>query len=106
MNRLRELAPEQSLEQLCALFGKTRQAYYQKLNYNYQEYAEDGIILDLIAEYRKDMGRLGGRKLWTLINTRMPDSFHIGRDRLFDLLDREHLKVNRKRRKTRTTFSH
>ena len=81
MNRLRELAPEQSLEQLCALFGKTRQAYYQKLNYNYQEYAEDGIILDLIAEYRKDMGRLGGRKLWTLINTRMPDSFHIGRDR-------------------------
>ena len=105
MNRLRELAPEQSLEQLCALFGKTRQAYYQKLNYNYQEYAEDGIILDLIAEYRKDMGRLGGRKLWTLINTRMPDSFHIVRDRLFDLLDREHLKANRKRRKTRTTFS-
>lgn len=60
--------------------GAKQCAYYQKLNYNYQEYAEDGIILDLIAEYRKDMGRLGGRKLWTLINTRMPDSFHIGRD--------------------------
>jgi hypothetical protein len=58
--------------------GAKQRAYYQKLNYNYQEYAEDGIILDLIAEYRKDMGRLGGRN----------DSFHIGRDRLFDLLDR------------------
>lgn len=105
MNRLRELVPEQTLEQLCALFGKTRQAYYQRLNYNYQEYAEDGIILDLIAEYREDMGRLGGRKLWQLINARMPEAFHIGRDRLFDLLDREHLKVNQKRRRTRTTFS-
>lgn len=39
-----------------------------------KQYAEDGIILDLIAEYRKDMGRLGGRN----------DSFHIGRDWLFD----------------------
>ena len=64
MNRLRELVPEQTLEQLCALFGKTRQAYYQRLNYNYQEYAEDGIILDLIAEYREDMGRLGGRNYY------------------------------------------
>lgn len=105
MNRLRERAPEQSLEQLCALFGKTRQAYYQKLDYNYQEYAEESIILDLIAEYRRDMGRIGGRKLWMLINSRMPEGISIGRDKLFDLLDREHLKVNRKRRSTRTTFS-
>lgn len=63
MNRLRERAPEQTLEQLCALFGKTRQAYYRKLNYNYQEYAEDGIIVDLVQEYRKDMGHIGSRKL-------------------------------------------
>ena len=105
MNRLRERVPEQSLEQLCGLFGKTRQAYYRKLNYNYQEYAEDGIILDLVQEYRQDMGHIGGRKLWSLINTRPGASFTIGRDRLFDLLDREHLKVHRKRRSTRTTYS-
>lgn len=105
MNRLRERAPEISLEQLCALFGKTRQAYYQRLSYNYEEYAEDGIILDLIQEYRKDMGRLGGRKLWNLINKRLPKRFSVGRDRLFDLMDREHLKVHKKRRSTRTTYS-
>lgn len=105
MNRLRERAPEQSLEQLCALFGKTRQAYYRKLSYNYQEYAEDGIILDLVQEYRKDMGHIGGRKLWSLINQRLPEHFAVGRDRLFDLLDREHLKVHKKRRSTRTTYS-
>lgn len=105
MNKLRGLAPEQSLEQLCALFGKTRQAYYQRLSYNYQEYAEDGIILDLVHEYRKDMGRIGGRKLWNLINNRLPENFSVGRDRLFCLLDREHLKVHKKRRSTRTTYS-
>lgn len=105
MNRLRERAPEQTLEQLCALFGKTRQAYYQKLNYNYQEYAEDGIIVDLVQEYRKDMGHIGGRKLWDLINNRPDSNLFVGRDRLFDILDREHLKVHRKRRSTRTTYS-
>lgn len=105
MNRLRERAPEQTLEHLCGLFGKTRQAYYRRLSYNYQEYAEDVIILDLVQEYRKDMGHIGGRKLWSLINSRPGESFSIGRDRLFDLLDREHLKVHRKRRSTRTTYS-
>jgi putative transposase len=105
VNKLRERAPEESLESLCALFGKTRQSYYHRLGYNYHQYAEDGIILDLVQEYRKTMGRLGGRKLWNLINRRAPCRFIVGRDRLFDLLDREHLKVNRKRRGTRTTFS-
>ena len=106
MNKLRELAPEQSLEQLCALFGKTRQAYYRRLSYNYHEYAEDCIILDLVYEYRKDMGRLGGRKLWALINQRLPEQFSVGRDRLFDILDRENLKVHQKKRRyTKTTYS-
>ena len=94
MNRLRERAPESTLEELCALFGRTRQAYYRKLNYNYREYAEDGIILDLVQEYRKDMGRIGGRKLWKLINRRPGAGISVGHDRLFDLLEREHLKVN------------
>lgn len=105
MNRLRELVPEVSLEELCALFGRTRQAYYRKLNYNYREHAEDGIILDLVQEYRKDMGRIGGRKLWNLINSRPGGGIPVGRDRLFDLLEREHLKVHRKRRRVCTTYS-
>ena len=95
--------PKMSVEAICVLFGKTRQAYYQRLNYRYEEFAEESIILDLIAEYRKDMGRIGGRKLWHEINGRLPGG--IGRDRLFDILDRHHLKVNRRRRTVRTTWS-
>ena len=80
LNTMIEVAEEELQIDIRKKLGAKQRANYQKLNYNYQEYAEDGIILDLIAEYRKDMGRLGGRKLWTLINTRMPDSFHIGRE--------------------------
>ena len=51
------------------------------------------------------MGRIGGRKLWNLINSRPGGGIPVGRDRLFDLLEREHLKVHRKRRRVRTTYS-
>ena len=53
MNRLREHAPEKTLEQLCALFGKTRQAYYQRLGYQYQKTAEESIILDLLDAFKR-----------------------------------------------------
>ena len=92
-----------SVDAICALFGKTRQAYYQRLGYQYQEAAEESIILDLIAELRKDMGRMGGRKLWHEINEAHPKM--IGRDKLFDILDKYHLKVHRRKRTVRTTWS-
>ena len=69
--------PKMSVEAICALFGKTRQAYYQRLSYKYEEVAEESIILDLIAEYRSEMGKIGGRKLWHELNPRLPEG--IGR---------------------------
>ena len=92
-----------SVDAICALFGKTRQAYYQRLGYQYQEAAEESIILDLIAELSKDMGRMGGRKLWHEINEAHPKM--ISRDKLFDILDKYHLKVHRRKRTVRTTWS-
>ena len=92
-----------SVDAICALFGKTRQSYYQRLGYQYQEAAEESIILDLIAELRKDMGRMGGRKLWHEINEAHPKM--ISRDKLFDILDKYHLKVHRRKRTVRTTWS-
>jgi len=97
------LHPKISVETICALFGKTRQAYYQRLSYSYQENAEESIVLDLIAELRREMGKMGGRKLWHEINRVYPGA--ISRDKLFDILDRHHLKVNRRKRAVRTTWS-
>ena len=92
-----------SVETICALFGKTRQAYYQRLSYSYQENAEESVVLDLIAELRREMGKMGGRKLWHEINKVYPGA--ISRDKLFDILDRHHLKVNCRKRSVRTTWS-
>ena len=97
------MLPKLSVDAICALFGKTRQAYYQRVGYQYQEAAEESIILDLIAELRKDMGRMGGRKLWHEINEAHPKM--ISRDKLFDILDKYHLKVHRRKRTVRTTWS-
>ena len=97
------MRPKLSVDAICALFGKTRQAYYQRLGYQYQEAAEESIILDLIAELRKDTGRMGGRKLWHEINEAHPKM--ISRDKLFDILDKYHLKVHRRKRTVRTTWS-
>ena len=97
------LHPKVSVETICALFGKTRQAYYQRLSYSYQENAEESIVLDLIAELRRERGKMGGRKLWHEINRVYPGA--ISRDKLFDILDRHHLKVNRRKRAVRTTWS-
>ena len=79
---------------MCAVWQDLK-AYYQRLSYKYEEVAEESIVLELIAEYRREMGRIGGRKLWHEINRRLPEG--IGRDKLFDILDRYHLKVNRRR---------
>ena len=95
--------PKISVETICALFGKTRQAYYQRLSYSYQENAEESIVLDLIAELRREMGKMGGRKLWHEINKVYPGA--ISRDKLFDILDRHHLKVKCRKRSVRTTWS-
>lgn len=97
------LRPEMSVDAICVLFGKTRQAYYQRLGYQYQASAEESIVLEMILEYRSYMGKMGGRKLWHEINRRLPSG--IGRDKLFDILDKYHLKVNKRRRSVRTTWS-
>jgi putative transposase len=97
------LLPKLSVEAICALLGKTRQAYYQRLNCQYQGLAEESVIVDIITDYRKEMGRAGGRKLWKEFNDKL--LLRIGRDRLFDILDRYHLKVSNRRRSVRTTWS-
>lgn len=105
MSKLRTMC-RASVDTLCELFGKTRQAYYQKMNYEYSECVSESIVLDKISDIRRDMPKAGGRKLWYTINESLPEGLRIGRDALFDLMDRNGhgLKV-RARRRTRTTFS-
>ena len=86
---------------LCGLFGKKRQAYYQKTNTLKKKINEEEIVLKLVTKYRSKVPSLGGKKLHYLLK-KEPDFqlLFIGRDRLFSIL-RKHDMLIRKKKKHR-----
>ncbi|SFV62340.1 Mobile element protein [hydrothermal vent metagenome] len=91
---------------LCALFNKTKQAYYQRLSYEYEEQVKSSFLYDAVIKHRKIMPRIGGRKLHYLINKELPSRLQIGRDKFFDWLRANNLLVRRRRTRIFTTNSH
>lgn len=86
MSRLHEQRPDQSIPVLCALLGMSKQAYYQHRSRSYIRFASYDIILQLVADIRRDLPRIGGRKLHAELLKRLPVGLSIGRDTLFNLL--------------------
>lgn len=81
----------------------TRQAYYKSLRAQENTRVQEGFILAAVREIRRRLPRVGVRKLHHLL----PQfGVSIGRDRLFALLQRFKLLVDRKRNFTRTTNSY
>ncbi len=93
------------MDTLCDMFGKSRQAYYQRSKYNYKEEVKEEILLQLVEKQRELMPKLGGRKLLELIQPRLPTELNIGRDSFFDFLRRHGLLVGKRRRRVKTTYS-
>ena len=91
-----------SLSFLCGLFGYTRQAYYKHLRRNREGSLSDTLLLERVGYYRKLMPRLGGRKLWHLLQQ---GGFPVSRDRLFTLLSENNLLVKRRKKYSVTTCS-
>ena len=87
---------------LCRLFGYTRQAFYQQRIRNVHKSIKEEIILEKVKDKRKEMPRIGERKLLYLLQK---DGMNIGRDRLFDILQHENLLVKKRKRKVYTTQS-
>jgi len=105
VTQLRTKNTGQDIDTLCALFGKSRQAYYQRLRYNYKEEVKAEILLQLIVAERKLMPRLGGKKLLYKISPILPEELSIGRDKFFDFLREHNLLVRQKRYRVHTTMS-
>ena len=93
------------MDTLCDMFGKSRQAYYQRSKYNYKEEVKEEILLQLVEKQRELMPKIGGRKLLELIQPRLPTELIIGRDSFFDFLRRHGLLVGKRRRRVKTTYS-
>lgn len=98
--------PELSKEGLCRLFGKTRHAYYDHLWRRQRDSIREDIILQEVLRVRKDLPRLGTRKLYDKVKSVL-QSHHIeiGRDYLFDLLREHRLLIRKRKRKVITTDS-
>lgn len=88
------------MEKLCLLFGISRQAYYQYNKYVTIYYLEQEIVLKEVIQIRSKHKCMGGRKLYTLLDSFMINhQIKMGRDAFFNLLSANKLLI--KKRKTR-----
>lgn len=94
------------IAELCGLFGKSRQAFYDNNWRQQDQQLHDGLILDMVRELRRLMSKLGGIKLHRMLKEPLAaHGISIGRDSLFTLLRDNDLLIKTKKRYTRTTFS-
>ena len=98
--------PKLGIAVLCRLFGKTRHAYYDSLWRKESCLVKEDVILQEAINIRKDLPRLGTRKLhFVLQNKLISHQISFGRDYLFDLLAEHKLLIRQRKRKVITTDS-
>ncbi len=90
----------------CQLFGYAKQAYYKQRITLADTRLKEGLILDHVLQIRRQMPRLGGRKLYYLTKPVLDThGIKYGRDKLFELLGREGLLITKRKQYTKTTNS-
>jgi len=87
---------------LCELFGYTKQAYYKQLTHQSARTKTHQQLKAAVLEIRRQMPRLGTRKLHFLLKS---GYMMIGRDQLFDLLRTEGMLIPKRKKYTVTTDS-
>jgi len=103
---MRQAHPSYRIDALCRLFGKSRQAYYDRMQSVCTDSISEDVILKLVSEVRKDFPRMGSRKLLIYLRPEFDAmNIHIGRDAFFNLLYRNFMTVRRTRNKRKTTYS-
>lgn len=96
-------SPHKGIKELCALFGKTRAAYYDWKKRTNESTLLEGLVLELVRNIREEMPRAGTRQLQRALELDYNTS--IGRDYLFELLRKNHLLIRQRKRKVVTTDS-
>jgi len=99
------MAKQVTLQAACGWYGITRQAHNQMRQRQAERKRIETLILTEVHRIRRDLPRLGGRKLLVKLAPFLEEEgLSIGRDRFFDLLRRHDLLVPVKRKPARTTF--
>jgi transposase InsO family protein len=90
----------------CELFGYSKQAYYKQTQSKVQSLVKLENAKSLVLGLRRQMPRLGTRKLYYLLRDEFfQDQIKMGRDKLFELLRNEGLLILKRKRYTITTNS-
>ena len=96
MERLRGSSPF-NVSDCCALLGFTKQAYYKHRLHREKKCLEEEVLLREVLTIRQSLPVLGGRKLYELLNQRLPDFLLPGRDKFFDFLRSQGLLIRKHR---------
>ena len=87
------------------MFGVSRQAYYRSLRSQQRRKQTAEQVVQLVRQVRMEMPRLGGRKLYHVLQPALKE-LGVGRDRLFSILRANHLLIKPQRQYHVTTHSH
>ena len=91
--------------EICAQFGISRQAHYQKQQREILDDQEGELVLEMVRQVRRKHPRMGGRKLLYKVQPMVTaNGLTMGRDRLFDLLREQNMLVSRKKIFRHTTI--
>jgi len=91
---------------LCRAAGMTRQNYYHQRQVREEEKIDEALVVELVRMERCRQPRLGGRKLWHLLQGELKAAgVMLGRDRFFRVLKRQELLIPRRKRACQTTDS-
>ena len=88
------------------MFGKSRQAFYDRNHHFSQKDEQELIVLELVAQVQGELPSLGGHKLYKCIYQPLQtNGMKIRRDKLFTILRNHKLLIDTKRRNPKTTQS-
>ncbi|MBL7961639.1 IS3 family transposase, partial [bacterium] len=88
------------------MHGISRQSFYQYRQLQTKEQLQEQLVLQLVQNIRKKQPKLGGRKLYYMLEEEFNRlDYSVGRDKFFQFLGRHDLLVRRKKKYAKTTDS-
>jgi putative transposase len=103
---MKQYYPRVGLGQLCGLFGKTRQAYYDHSSQLSSRNMGKAIVLDMVQRTRQQLPKVGMIKLYNMLSEHIDNhGISMGRQRFCQLLRDNELQIKKRRTYARTTNS-
>jgi putative transposase len=92
---------------MCAVFERSKQAYYKQLQGSEKKVAQEDVVVGLITKKRETWKRGSGRNLHQSLKKELAThQIKIGRDKFFDVLRNNDLLIKPKRIRAKTTCSY